>query len=93
MILNFTDTDDDPCVYYNKGRSIIIALFVDDGLIAGKNREEIIHILERLNKKFKVTFDVGKENKLSYLSMQIQETEAGIFVNQPKYAEKILKRY
>ena len=35
--VGFDDTDDDPCVYYNNDKSMIITLFVDDGLVAGKN--------------------------------------------------------
>lgn len=51
------------------------------------------NVLKRLNKKFEVTFDVGHKNILSYLSMQIQETEDGIFMNRPNYIKKILKRF
>jgi len=29
--MDFTDTEDDLCAYYNNNKSIIIALFVDDG--------------------------------------------------------------
>lgn len=45
----FHNTDDDPCVYYNERRDIIITLFVDDGLIAGKNEEKMMEILNKLN--------------------------------------------
>lgn len=35
--MNFSEFEDDPCIYYNNNRSII-ALFVVDGLIAGNDR-------------------------------------------------------
>lgn len=91
--LGLENTDDDPCVYYNQDRSMILALFVDDGLIAGKNNEDMTKVLKRLNREFEVTFDAAREGRLSYLSMQIQDSANGIFVNQPKYTEKILQRF
>ena len=70
---------------------MIITLFFDHGLVAGKNEEDMIEILNRLNRKFEVAFDTARRGRLSYLGMQIQNDPGGIFVNQPQYAEKILK--
>lgn len=91
--LGFENTDDDPCVYYNEDRSMIIALFVDDGLIAGTNTDEMIQVLEKLNREFEVTFDIASNNRLSYLGMQIQNDSSGIFVNQSQYTQRILQRF
>jgi len=72
--LEFDNTDDDPCIYYNKDRSIILALFVDDGLVAGTNEKSMIEILNKLNYKFEITFNTAPGNCLSYLGMQIQNS-------------------
>ena len=69
--LEFDNTDHDPCNYYNEDRSVIIALFVDDGLIAGTDEDEMIEILKRLNRKLEITFNTAPSDRLSYLSMQI----------------------
>jgi len=53
----------------------------------------MIEVLNKLNHKFEITFDTAPRNHLSYLSMQIQNSSNGIFVNQPKYTEKILQRF
>lgn len=92
-LLGFDCTDDDPCMYYNQDRSMIIALFVDDGLMAGKNKQTMIETLEKLNRKFEVTFDISSQNHLSYLSMQIKISSSNVLVSQSKYTEKILKRF
>lgn len=47
--LGFESTDDDPCVYYNKEKSIIVILFVDDGIIAENNKSRMIEILKKVN--------------------------------------------
>ena len=91
--LGLVSPDDDPCVYYNKDRSIIIVLHVDDGLMVGKNKNTMVKILRKLNEKFQITYDVGEENILSYLGMQIEIKQTEIFVNQSKYAKRILERF
>lgn len=91
--LNFECTDDDPCVYYNKDRSILIALFVDDGIITGKNQKQMIKILKKLNQEFEITYDVCSENKLNYLGMEIEITDKEITVKQSSYTKTILKKF
>lgn len=91
--LRFENTDDDPCIYYNQNRSIIIALFVDDGLVAGKNVKEMLEVLDQLSNKFEITFDNSMRNKILYLGMEIKVSQNEIFVSQPKYTENILQRF
>lgn len=59
--LHFEDTDDDPCVYYNEDRSIIIVLHVDDGLMVGKSKIKMLEVLKKLDEKFKITYDTGEK--------------------------------
>lgn len=91
--LNFESTDDDPCVYYNPDKSIIIALHVDDGMMIGKSVEEMIKVLEQINKKYKLTYKISSEKGLSYLGMKIEVRSNEIFISQPNYARKILTRF
>ena len=66
--LNFVCCDDDPCIYYNGDRSIIIALFVDDGAIIGKEKHKMIDILDKLNKEFESTIKDCGNNGVIYFS-------------------------
>lgn len=91
--IGLVNTDDDPCVYYNKDRSIILVLFVDDGLIAGKDKSNIFRILNSLNRNFEITFKKMLQDCITYLGMKIEVCSDGIFVSQPEYTEKILKRF
>lgn len=91
--LDFLSSDDDPCVYYNIDRSIMIVLHVDDGLMVGKSESNMLKILEKLNDKFKSTYDTGRGKKFSYLGMQVVIQENGIFIHQSKYVDKILERF
>ncbi|KAK9692912.1 Reverse transcriptase (RNA-dependent DNA polymerase) [Popillia japonica] len=53
------------CIYYNQDRSIIIALFVDDGLVVGKNVKDMLEVLNQLGNKFEITFDNSMKDSIS----------------------------
>lgn len=90
--IDFENTDDDPCVYYNRDRSIILTLFVDDGLIVGKDKAEMNKVMNLLRENFEITFKESNES-FTYLGMQIQKIENCIILNQENYIEKMLKRF
>lgn len=58
--LKFAQSREDPCVYIrgNESRKIIVALYVDDGLVVSKSDQEMKIFIEELKLKFKV---IGKE--------------------------------
>ena len=92
-VLEFENTDDDPCIFYKKDKSIILGIFVYDGIIAGDNAEAMIDLLEKLNRKFEITYDTAPDSKLTYLGMNIKCNSNEIFVNQSRYTQKILERF
>jgi len=82
----------DPCLFYrtNKGSSLYVAIYVDDGLIVGNKDEEIEGFLKLLQEEFKITSG-SLEN---FLGMQIKcESDGSIFLSQEAYTNKILKRF
>lgn len=79
--LGLEATDDDPCVFYNKKRTLIVAIFVDDGMITGLDETEIKWLLSRLSSEFEITSEEGNCGKLHYLGMDINLRENGIFIN------------
>ncbi|KAK9701256.1 Reverse transcriptase (RNA-dependent DNA polymerase) [Popillia japonica] len=91
--LGLENTDDDPCIYYSQDRRIIIALFVDDGLVVGKNVKDMLQILNQLGNKFEITFDNSMKDSISYLGMEIRVSQHEIFVSQAKYTKSILQRF
>lgn len=91
--LNFTATDDDPCLFYNSSRSVIVAVFVDDGIVIGKTEKEINELLTGLAKEFEIKTENTKNNTLYFLGMKISLKKNDIFVNQGRYTKKILEKY
>lgn len=78
----------DPCVFTNN--SIILAIFVDDGIIAGKDDKSIDGIIEYLQENFEVkVINVG-----CFLGLEInQMSDGSIFVHQTAYAKRVLQKF
>lgn len=88
----FVASESDPCVFISSkdGNIVILAIYVDDGLVIGNNEESIDSVIMHLQKKFEV-----KAMKLGcFLGMEIEQSDNGsIFVHQSAYARKILNRF
>lgn len=78
----------DPCVFTNE--SVILAIYVDDGIIAGKDDRSIDCIIEYLQENFEVkVVNVG-----CFLGLEINQLSDGsIFVHQTAYANRVLHKF
>lgn len=55
----------DPCLFYNEDKSLLLIVYVDDGLIATKDEEIAKQFLEKLETEFCVTVEAANH----YLGM------------------------
>lgn len=81
----------DRCVYFNQDRSIILAIYVDDGLAAGRNRSQLEGLIDYLKENFELT----KSTCQYYLGLNISRNfrDKTIDIDQHQYIEKILNRF
>ena len=91
--IKIDNTDDDPCIFYNETKSVIIGVFVDGGIVIGHDKREIEEILWKLTRKFEITSKNPKQGKLFYLRMEIHLMRNGILVTQEKYTRRIVSRF
>lgn len=87
----------DPCVYMKRVNNtafglIILVLYVDDMLIAAKDRSDIDKLKALLSKEFSMK-DLGQARRI--LGMEIRrDFKAGkLWLSQPKYGRKLLVKY
>lgn len=80
----------DPCVYFTKDKSLIVAVYVDDLLIFWKDEELKNKLKSSLNTWFKMK-DMGKATNC--VGINISYTEDGISLDQTKYIEDILQKF
>ena len=80
-----------PCLYIRNrnGRKLILVLYVDDGLIASSNKEDVEQFITDLKKSFQISCSEAK----FYLGLEIAQEKDGIKITQKGYIEKILKKF
>lgn len=83
----------DPCIYFkNEGKTIIIiAIWVDDGLLAGSNKEIINKIMAFLNKNFEMS--AGPADHFVGLVISRDRRNKRISLSAPEYIDKILSKF
>ena len=88
--MGFTQSDHDPCIYISgEDDKFIIAVYVDDMILAGSKTDAI----ERVKKKLSSKFDIKDLGELKYfLGMTvIQDNEKGTtWMGQPAFIERLL---
>ena len=91
--MGFVQTTSDPCIYVStEGEMFVIAVYVDDIVLAGKSDRQMSEVKSALSSKF----DVKDMGELHYfLGMKVfQHQKAGkVWIGQPAYAKNILQKF
>lgn len=83
----------DPCVFFriDNDETVIVAVWVDDGIIAGNRMATIDKIVNILKSSFKMTH--GPAEHFVGLVIQRDRANKQIFLSAPQYVEKILAKF
>ena len=90
-MFNLTQSRNDACLYYNKDKSILLIIYVDDGIIAAKCATALAKIVDHLESEFELkTMECG-----TYLGVQINRDrkKRTILLNQSTYIQTILDKF
>ena len=89
--LGFMVSEADPCLYVREknGKKLILVVYVDDGLVAATDSQDLEDFLEELKSEFKI---VSKKAKY-FLGFEIEKESGNIKISQKSYAKKILERF
>lgn len=88
--LGFNNVSSDYCVFKSDDDAVIIALYVDDILIASKEGPRLDDLKLKLMERFRMT-DMGEASQ--FLGLQIDRDSTGITLHQTQYMENILERF
>lgn len=87
-----SSSEADSCVFVGSvsGRKIILAIYIDDGLIAASDEKDILLLLNELKEQFKF-----KSSTLdTFLGLEVsQKLDGSIHVNQAGYARRLLQKF
>lgn len=89
--MGFKISEADPCLYIREhdNRKILLVLYVDDGLVAATNPEDLKLVISELKTEFKIV-----EKKADYfLGLEIEKSAGKIKIHQTAYAKKILEKF
>jgi transposase InsO family protein len=90
--LGFRRSEADPCLFVRQTGStkMFFVLYVDDGLIAANDEQELQQFIDDLGRKFKITAKPAS----FFLGLEINREEDGsVRVSQTHYTEKLLERF
>lgn len=83
----------DPCIYMlikNNLITLLVSIYVDDGLVAGIDEETVNDFLCALEKEF----DITSGDADTYLGLQIErQNDGSILLRQSAYTRKILNKF
>lgn len=88
--LNLQVSEHDRCIYYRlKPARLIIAIYVDDGIIFAERKSDIDSVMTQLKKRF----DIHEVDLSSFLGFQIERDDSCICLHQENYIRKILQKF
>ena len=92
--LDFQSSPYDPCFYvrYRDDSMIIIALYVDDILLASSSRDMLDELKAEFSKRFEMK-DCGRVRVCLGLEIARNTSKGLLHLNQSRYAEKVLERF
>ena len=89
--IGFAQHKEDPCLYTaTGGETVIVAVYVDDILIATETKNKMNHVKEMIAQRFNVR-DLGQLK--SFLGVQVKQDNDGIWIGQPGYATKVIEKF
>jgi transposase InsO family protein len=89
--IGFARSHADPCLYVDAKRNLYVTIWVDDLLIAGKDKKRIAMMKAQLSGEFEMK-DLGELKH--FLGMRIQRNANGnITIDQSAYIRQILERF
>ena len=84
--MNLKQSNADPCTYISDGKeTVIVAVHVDDFIIATENEETMKAIKKLISEKFEVK-DIGELK--SFLGVHVKRIHEGLWIGQPTYTVK-----
>lgn len=78
----------DQCLYYNEDRSLILAIYVDDGLVVAKENSLIKRLLESLS----LVLELTESECSTFLGIEIEIRNDIMILHQSTYVQKLIQR-
>lgn len=95
-VIQFNRSEYDNCVYYKEIKKtneyIYLLLYVDDILIASKNKEEVKALKILLNSEFEMK-DLGDAKKILGMEIERDRSDGYLWISQESYLRRVLSNF
>ena len=90
--MGFTQSENDPCIYYKntEGEMFYLGVYVDDIILAGKTETKLNEVKSDLSRKFDIK-DLGELNY--FLGVKIDQQDNSVWIGQPAYTKNLLEMF
>ena len=91
--MGFKQSTSDPCIYTSKTKLdglFILAVYVDDILLAGKSQQKLAQVKADLGKRFQLK-DMGELHY--FLGVSVRQRSDEIRIGQPTYTQAVIKKF
>ena len=86
--LGFVQSKRDPCLWMNKGKNIILVLYVDDALICAKTLRAIDKLIASLKLKFRLR-EMGQPTQFLGMTGAYYQDHGVLALSQKAYIQKL----
>ena len=91
--MGFVQAKGDPCLYMaSEGEMFIIAVYVDDIVLAGKGDQRMAEVKQALAHQFQVK-DMGELHYFLGVKVVRDKESGDVWIGQPAYATSVLQKY
>ena len=92
-LMGFKQSTGDPCIYTSTTDGLfILAVYVDDILLAGKSQQRIAQVKSDLGKRFQLK-DMGELHYFLGVSVKQSYETGKIWIGQPAYTRAVIKKF
>jgi len=84
-------TEHDPCIYTNNCGDLIVAMYVDDGLVAGKSITKINNLINEMKREFEIT--TSSINYYLGLEITRNRNQKTMLIHQSAYTRNVIKKF
>lgn len=78
------------CIFKRENNTLILGIYVDDGIIIGKDMQEMNNLLDELRREFEIKV---YRNPSTFLGMELCIEKGKIKLTQTQYSKRILEHY
>lgn len=90
--IGFTQSTSDPCIYTSEGESVIIAVYVDDIILAAGSEQRMSEVKQAIADEFTVK-DMGELKYCLGVTVDQETNPDSIWIGQPGYTERVLTKF